>query len=53
MMMRRFASAPKPASRVALITCSALSTPSSPTRRPKRMASNLARLDDASLGMIR
>ena len=53
MMIRRFTSAPNPASRVSAITCSALLMPSSPTRSPKRMASNLARLEDASLGMIR
>ena len=53
MMIRRLTSAPKPASRVAAITCSALWFPSSPTRSPNRMASNLARLEDTSLGMIR
>ena len=53
MMIRRFTSAPNPASRVAAMTCSALATPSSPTRSPKRIASNLARLDEHSLGRIR
>ena len=52
MMIRRFTSSPKPASRVAAITCSALPMPSS-TRSPKRIASNLARFEDTSLGMIR
>ena len=53
MMIRRLTSAPKPASRVAAITCSALASPSSPTRSPKRMASNFARFEEHSLGMIR
>ena len=51
--MRRLTSSPKPASRVARMTSSALGLPSGVTRRPKRIASNLARLDDTSLGMIR
>ena len=50
MMIRRFTSAPKPASRVAAITCSALAMPSSPTRSPKRMASNRARLEEHLAG---
>ena len=53
MMIRRFTSAPKPASRVSAITSSALCAPSSPTRSPNRIASNFARFDDTSLGMIR
>ena len=52
-MMRRFTSSPKPAARVRAITSSTPASPSSPTRRPKRMPSNLARLLDASLGRIR
>ena len=52
-MIRRFTSSPKPASRVSAITCSADRSPSSPTRRPYRIASNFARFDEASLGRIR
>ena len=52
-MMRRFTSAPNPCSRVSAITSSASLVPSSPTRRPYRIASNLARLDEHSLGAIR
>jgi hypothetical protein len=52
-MIRRFTSAPKPAARVSAITSSALCSPSSSTRSPNRIASNFARLDDASLGRIR
>ncbi len=53
-MMRRFTSSPKPAPRVAAMTRSAVTGPSSgSTRRPKRMPSNFARLLDASDGMIR
>ena len=53
MMIRRLTSAPKPASLVAAITCSALASPSSPTRSPNRMASNFARLDEHSAGKIK
>ncbi len=54
-MIRRFTSSPKPASRVARITSSALASglPSGQTRRPYRIASNFARLLDASAGRIR
>jgi hypothetical protein len=48
-----FTSAPKPASRVMAITCSALATPSSPTRNPYRMASNFAKLEEHSAGKIK
>ena len=52
-MIRRLTSAPKPAARVSDMTSSALRVPSSPTRRPYRMASKRARLDEHSLGAIR
>ena len=52
-MIRRFTSAPKPAPRVSDMTSSADAVPSSPTRRPYRMASKRARLDEHSLGRIR
>ena len=52
-MMRRFTSAPKPASRVSAITSSASLVPSSPVRSPYRIASKRARLDEHSLGAIR
>ncbi len=52
-MIRRLTSAPKPMALVLLITSSALATPSSATRNPYRIASNLARLDEHSLGAIR
>ena len=42
-----------PAARVLAITCSTPLSPSSPTRNPYRMPSNLARLLEHSLGAIR
>ena len=49
-MIRRLTSAPNPAARVCAITSSAEPPPA---RSPYRMPSNLARLDDTSLGAIR
>ena len=52
-MTRRLTSAPKPAPRVAAITCSTVPPPGGVTRRPKRTESNFARLLLASAGRIR
>ena len=52
-MMRRFTSGPKPASRLAAMTCSTVPPPCGVTRRPKRTESNFARFEEASAGRMR
>ena len=52
-MIRRLTSGPEAGVRVAAMTCSALGSPSGVTRSPYRIASNFARLEDASDGRMR